>query len=300
MTVVLLSGGSGGAKLARGLYEVLGDDLHVIANTADDVELYGAHISPDPDLIAYWLADMIDQRGFGIAGDSFNVMAGLRELGAETWFELGDRDLAACIERRRLLEAGISLTEALAHLTAAHGVRAHVLAMCETPVRTHIRSDGRWVGLQEFLIQGRGAWPIEEVEFRGAAEAEPAPAALEAIAAARSIVIGPSNPVISIDPILSIPGMRDALANARAPVVAVSPIVGGEVLKGPTEAFLQWAGRSCDAGGVAAHYAGLIDGLVADEPATGLPALQTTTLMDDPPARRALAEQTLAFCETLR
>jgi LPPG:FO 2-phospho-L-lactate transferase len=299
VSVVLLSGGSGGAKLARGLYEVLDERLAVIANTGDDVEIYGAHVSPDPDLVTYWLADRIDERGWGLAGDSFAVMDGLRELGVEVWFNLGDRDLAACIERRRLLEAGVSLSEALARLAAALGVRARVMPMSEQPVRTAVRTGGEWIGLQEFLIRERGAAPIEQIEFRGAEQASATPDALAAIAQASAIVIGPSNPIISIGPILALPGLREALRTADAPVVAVSPIVGGAVLKGPTAACMEWAGKSCDAAGVAECYAGLLDGIVADERVAGLATLQTATLMDSADARRRLAEETLGFADAL-
>ncbi|MEA2299365.1 MAG: 2-phospho-L-lactate transferase [Solirubrobacteraceae bacterium] len=299
MSVVLLSGGSGGAKLARGLLDEVGDELTVIANTGDDIEIHGGHVSPDPDLITYWLADRIDDRGWGIAGDTFAVMDALRELGVEVWFNLGDRDLAVCLERRRLLAGGAGLTEALARLGRCLGLAARVLPMSEEPVRTEIRTGGGWVGVQDFLIRLAGAAPIEDVRFAGAADASPAPGVLAAIAGARAIILGPSNPIISIGPILAVPGIREAVAGAPAPVVAVSPIVGGRVLKGPTAAFLAWAGLDADAAGVAACYHGLIDGLVADEPAAGIPMLRTATRMDDPAARRRLARETLAFAGAL-
>ncbi len=269
MSVVLLSGGTGGAKLARGLYDFLGDRLTVIANTGDDIEIHGAHVSPDPDLITYWLADQIDDRGWGLAGDTFLAMERLRAAGVDVWFNLGDRDLAVCLERRRLLAAGVAPSEALARLGRSLGVSARVLPMSEAPVRTEIATAGRWTPLQEFLIRRRGAAPIDDVRFAGADAAAVTPAALTAIATAEAIVIGPSNPIISIGPILAVPGMREALAAAPAPVVAVSPIVGGRVLKGPTAACLEWASRSVDADGVAGCYAGLIDGLVADQRAGG-------------------------------
>jgi LPPG:FO 2-phospho-L-lactate transferase len=299
VTVVLLSGGSGGAKLGRGLYDLVGERLTVIANTGDDIEIHGGHVSPDPDLIAYWLAGRIDDRGWGIAGDTFAVMDGLRELGVEVWFNLGDRDLAVCIERRRLLGLGVPLTEALARLTGSLGLTARILPMTDQPVRTEIQTGGAWIGLQEFLIRERGEAPIEDVRFVGVGAATATPAAVEAIATAEAVVIGPSNPVISIGPILAVPGVREALAATPAPVVAVSPIVGGQVLKGPTAAFLAWAGHPVDADGIAAAYAGLIDGLVADEPAPGIPTLETDTLMADPAARRRLAQATLDFAVAL-
>jgi LPPG:FO 2-phospho-L-lactate transferase len=297
--VVVLAGGTGGAKLARGMLDAVGEDLVVVANTGDDIEIYGAHVSPDPDLVSYWLADRIDERGWGLRGDSFAVMDGLRELGVDVWFNLGDRDLAVCLERKRRLDEGARLTDALHQLGEALGLGARVLPMSDDPVRTWVRADGRWQPFQDFMIRSGGAGPVEGVEFRGADAAAPPPEALAAIAAARAIVIGPSNPVASIQPILSVPGMSAALAAAGAAVVAVSPIVGGQVLKGPTEAFMSWGGHAVDADGVARAYDGVIDGLVTDEPCDGVPSLRTDTLMDDAAGRRRVAEETLGFCEAL-
>ncbi|MDQ3849784.1 MAG: 2-phospho-L-lactate transferase [Actinomycetota bacterium] len=297
--VVVLAGGSGGAKLARGMLDEVGADLVVIANTADDIELYGAYVSPDPDLCTFWLADRIDDRGWGLRGDTFNVMEGLRELGVDVSMQLGDRDLAVGIRRAERLAGGARLTDALAELGAALGVPARVLPMADAPVRTWVLAHGRWKAFQEFMIRGRGEGPVDGLELEGVEAATPPPEALEALASARAIVIGPSNPVISIGPILAVPGMREALAAARAPVVAVSPIVGGSVLKGPTEPFMDWAGRPLSADGIVAHYAGLLDGLVADEDADGLPVLRTDTLMGDAGARRRVAGETLRFAEGL-
>jgi LPPG:FO 2-phospho-L-lactate transferase len=297
--VVVLAGGTGGAKLARGMLDVVGGDLVVVANTADDVEMYGAHVSPDPDLVLYWLADRIDERGWGLRSDTFEVMEGLRELGEDVWFNLGDRDLAVCVQRARRLAGGARLTEALDALREALGVVARVLPMSDDRVRTRVRHGGRWWPLQEYLIRARAGAPVDGVEFEGSPAARPAPEVLEAIAAARAIVIGPSNPVISIGPILAVPGLREALAAAPAPVVAVSPLVGGQVLKGPTDAFMEWAGNPLDAGGVAAGYAGVIDGLVADERTDAVPLLQTEVLLDTPEARRRVADETLAFASAL-
>jgi LPPG:FO 2-phospho-L-lactate transferase len=297
--VVVLAGGTGGAKLARGMLDVAGDDLVVIANTADDVQIYESHVSPDPDLVMFWLADRIDARGWGLAGDTFHVMEGLRELGEDVWFNLGDRDLALCLRRARRLREGARLTEALAEAAAALGVRARVLPMADQPVRTRIFARGRWVAFQEFMIREQAQGPVDGVEFEGIQAATPPAEALEAIASARAIVIGPSNPVISIRPILDVPGMAAALRASAAPVVAVSPIVGGAVVKGPTEPFLAWAGLSLDAEGIAAAHRGLLGGLVTDEPFDGLPALRTDTMMGDPAARRRVAAETLRFAESL-
>src|SRR3954468_22828260 len=241
--VVVLAGGTGGAKLARGMLDVAGDDLVVIANTGDDVELYGAYVAPDPDLVTFWLADRIDDRGWGLRDDTFHVMDGLRELGVDVWFNLGDRDLAVGLRRAERLAQGATLTEALAELGAAFGVCARVLPMSDAPVRTRVLARGRWVDFQAFMIREGGAGPVDGVEDGGVEAASPPAAALEAIAAARAIVVGPSNPVISIRPILAVPGMAAALREAPAPVVGVSPVVGGAVVKGPTEPFMAWLGQ---------------------------------------------------------
>ncbi|MGZ4183541.1 MAG: 2-phospho-L-lactate transferase [Solirubrobacteraceae bacterium] len=298
--VVVLAGGTGGAKLARGMLDVVGPGcLTVVANTGDDVEIYGAHVSPDPDLVTFWLADRIDERGWGLDGDTFNVMEGLRELGVDVWFNLGDRDLALGIERARMLDDGARLTEAHAMLAEELGVKAQVLPMSDRPVRTRVLANGRWWPLQEFMIKARGEGPVDDVAFRGAAAAAPAPEVTEAIARAQVIVIGPSNPIISIGPILETPGMRAAIDSSSAPVVAVSPLVGGQVLKGPTGVFMQWAGQPLSSDGIAAVYDGLIDGLAADERTEAVPTLQIDVSLGTPQERRAVAEQTLRFARAL-
>jgi LPPG:FO 2-phospho-L-lactate transferase len=296
--VVALAGGTGGAKLAAGLYDLLGpDQLTVIANTGDDVEIHGVHVSPDPDLVTYWLAGIIDERGWGIRGDSWQAME--RAAPGEEWFRLGDRDLELCALRTRHMQAGERQTTAHAAVVAELGVRAQVVPMSDAPVRTHVRTPAGWRPFQEFMIVDRAAAAIEAVELRGIDAAAPPPEALDAIARAEAIVIGPSNPIISIGPILAVPGMKEALADAAAPVVAVSPFVGGRAVKGPTDAFMDHAGLEHSASGIAEAYAAVIDGLVADEPAEGVPVLVTDTLMEDPAGRRRLAEATLAHCASL-
>jgi LPPG:FO 2-phospho-L-lactate transferase len=297
--VVVLAGGTGGAKLARGMLDVCGDDLTVIANTADDIEIYGAYVSPDPDLVTFWLADRIDERGWGLRDDTFAVMDGLRELGVDVWFSLGDRDLAIGIRRAQRLADGARLTEVLAELGAALGVEGRVLPMSDAPVRTWVKAGDGWQPFQEFMIRSRAEGPVQDSELRGVGDALPTPEVLRATAAARAIIIGPSNPVISIGPILQLPQMRQALLDSPAPIVAVSPIVGGSVLKGPTEAFKRWAGHDASTEAIARCYSGLIDGLVADEAVDGLPVLQTDTLMNDAGSRLRLAAETLAFAEGL-
>lgn len=298
--VVVLAGGTGGAKLARGMLDVA-DSLTVVANTADDTEVYGVHVSPDPDLVTYWLADAIDERGYGIAGDTWEVMGALERAGRETWFRLGDSDLAMCLVRTELLGAGERLTDAHGAVVRAMGVRARVLPMSDSPVRTFVVSEGRARAFQEFMIVDRAAGPIEAVELRGLEQAAPAPEVLAAIQSAEAIVIGPSNPVISIGPILALPGLRDALRAAPAPVVAVSPFVEGHAVKGPTEPFMEHAGLELGAAGVAAAYGDVLDGIVADEQLDGapVPVLVTDTLMGDTAARRRVATETLEFARSL-
>jgi LPPG:FO 2-phospho-L-lactate transferase len=306
--VVLLSGGTGGAKLARGLLDVLGPDrLAVLANTGDDIAAFGLHVSPDPDLVTYWLAGVIDEeRGYGIAGESFNTFEQLVELGAAEWFRLGDRDLATCLMRTELLHEGGRLTEIARAVADAFGVRAAVLPMCDEPVQTYVRTEGEWRHFQEYLILQHAEPPVEGVEFRGADRASVSDEARRAIADAETIVIGPSNPIASIGPILAVPGMREALAEADAPVVAVSPLVGGHSLKGPTEAFLGWAGLDVSDAAIASHYGGLADGLVVDHGSpTGAPTLAgvvshaTDTLMGDAGGRARVAQETLEFARSL-
>jgi LPPG:FO 2-phospho-L-lactate transferase len=298
--IVVLAGGTGGARLVRGMADVVDPArIAAIVNTGDDIDIYGTHVSPDPDLVSFWLADQIDERGWGLQGDTFAVMDALRALGAEVWFNLGDRDLAWCMERTRMAAEGLSPTAALARLNWAIGVRTRVLPMSDDPVRTWVRTPTGWWSFQEFMVREHAAGLIEGLEFRGAEQAAPSEPVLAAIAGAGAIVIGPSNPLASIAPILAVPGIADALAAAAAPVLAVSPIVGGEVLKGPTESFMAFAALQCSAEGVADFYGELLDGMVADENVARLATLQTDTRMDDARARARLARETLDFAEAL-
>ncbi len=277
----------------------MANELVVVANTGDDVEVYGVHVSPDPDLVTYWLADEIDERGYGLREDTWEVMGALERAGREGWFRLGDRDLAMCLLRTERLRAGARLTQAHAEVVRAMGVPTRVLPMCDEPVRTRVRAGGEWRPFQEFMIVDRAAGPVDDVAFAGVAEAAPTSEVLEALAGAEAIVIGPSNPVASIGPILALPGMREALSRAAAPVVAVSPFVGGRVVKGPTEIFCEQAGLEVGAAGAARAYEGLLDGIVADEPVGGLRALRIDTLMDSADARRRVAAATLEFAASL-
>jgi LPPG:FO 2-phospho-L-lactate transferase len=305
MRIALLAGGTGGAKLAAGMQEEIGSDLAVIANSGDDIETLGVHVSPDPDLITYWLSGEIDEeRGWGLREDSFTVFERLTQLGAPSWFGLSDRDLAACLYRRQFVEEGGSYTAAQGQIARALGVEARVLPMSETPVRTKVHTAAGTRGLQEYLIVDGGTPEVHGVELDGIAEAEPTKEVLEALRGAEAIVIGPSNPVISIGPILAVAGMREAIAQFRVPVVAVSPFVAGKVVKGPTERFMQALGRPSTAAGVASLYAGLIDAMIVDEgdpdpPPTEIPTLATATLMDGAAGRVRLARIVLDYAASL-
>jgi LPPG:FO 2-phospho-L-lactate transferase len=287
------------------MQDILGTGLDVIANTGDDVEALGVLVSPDPDLVTYWLCGQIDeQRGWGIRDDEFTVFERLVELGAPDWFSLSDRDLATCMRRTDLIAGGARATHAQAEIAEGLGARARVLPMSDEPVRTRVRTPEGWRGLQEYLVRDRSEPDIEAVELEGIEAASPTAEVRDALTGADAIVIGPSNPVISIGPILAVPGMREAIASAPAPVVAVSPFVAGEVIKGPTDKFMRAVGEEPTAAGVAAAYQGLIDGLVVDSgdpdpPPESVPTLVIPTLMDDVASRREVAERTLEFARSL-
>jgi LPPG:FO 2-phospho-L-lactate transferase len=303
--VALLAGGTGGAKLAAGMQEEVGPDLAVIANTGDDVEALGVHVSPDPDLITYWLSGEIDEeRGWGIRDDGFVVFERLKQLGAPGWFGLSDRDLAACLYRRQFLDEGGRPTDAQAQIARGLGVEARVLPMADTPVRTRVITPAGPRSLQEYLILDGGTPAVEGVELEGIEAAEPTPEVLEAIRDAEAIVVGPSNPVISIGPILAVPGMREAIAASPAPVIALSPYVAGGVVKGPTDRFMEGIGRPTTAAGVASLYTGLIDGMIVDEgdpdpPPADIQTLAAPTLMEGAAGRVRVARTVLDFAATL-
>lgn len=314
MRVALLAGGTGGAKLAVGLRDLLhgtgGEpaelpgQLSVIANTADDIEIYGVHVSPDPDLISFRLAGALAPAGFGVEGETHTEMDRRRAAGEDVWFELGDADMAVCRKRAAALAAGDPLTEAHRSATAAYDCDgALVLPMSDDPVRTVIETPGGSRPIQQFLIQDRAALPIVGVSFRGIEQARPTDQVLEAIAQADLIVVGPSNPVISIAPILALPGMSVAMAQASAPVLAVCPLVGGEVLKGPTAAFIEASELPATAAGVASYYdrefPGTLDAWIADEPVLGHPHHLATVEMSGPDKTRSVASEVLRFGASL-
>jgi LPPG:FO 2-phospho-L-lactate transferase len=303
---VVLAGGTGGAKLAAGMQEVLGEGLSVIANTADDIEIAGVDVSPDPDLVTYWLSGEIDEeRGWGIKDDSFTVFDRLVELGTPDWFRLSDRDLATCLYRKEFIAEGGRRTDAQGQIARALGVRAAVLPMCEERVQTRVRTADGWRGLQQYLVAEHAQASVEEVQVDGIGEARPTPEVLESIEQADAIVVGPSNPVISIGPIVSMRAVREAIIASDAPVVAVSPYVAGQVVKGPTDLFMHAVGRPSTAAGAASLYEGLLDGMICDPedpdpPPEDIRVMSCPTLMEGAAGRRELAERTLEFASTLR
>ena len=308
--VVALSGGVGGAKLVDGLSHVLPPDaLTVIVNTGDDFEHLGLAISPDIDSVVYALAGLSDPvRGWGRRDETWNFMAALGQLGGPDWFRIGDADLAMHVERSARLSRGESLSAVTARICAALGVGAQVLPMSDDRVRTRLRTDEGWLEFQEYFV-GRQCRPrVSEIAYEGASSARAQPDALDALRepGLRAVVICPSNPFLSIDPILAIPELRTALQNAGAPVVAVTPIVGGQAIKGPAAKMLRELGIEVAGASVAARYAGLVDVFVADSsdpqpaPMAGMRIVRAQSVMRTEEDRRALAESVLAFADAAR
>jgi LPPG:FO 2-phospho-L-lactate transferase len=308
MRVVMLAGGVGGAKMADGLAAIVGSDLTVIVNTGDDLELHGLAIWPDHDTIAYTLAGLDDAvRGWGLRGESWTVMDRLEALGEVEWFRLGDRDLATHLWRTDRLRAGQRPTEVAVELAALMGITSGILPMADEPVRTEVRTDEGWLEFQEYFVHRHQEPTVHEVRFRGVDDARATPEVLAVIAAAEAIVIAPSNPIVSIDPILAVPGLRAALQEARdrgVPIAAVSGIIGGKALKGPADRMLASLGEVSSAAGVAARYTSLISHFVMDRidaplapsvEALGVDTLVTDTIMSDDAARVRLADEVLQF-----
>jgi LPPG:FO 2-phospho-L-lactate transferase len=309
---VALAGGVGAARLLRGLVEVVPpEDVVAIVNSGDDREFYGLHVSPDLDIVTYTLADRVDrEKGYGLAGDSFAVIDALARFGHETWFRLGDGDLATCLHRTLRLREGAGLAAVTDEVRRALGVRARLLPMSEDPCPTYVElRDGRRLHFEEYLARDGAPDEVVSVDLAAAERAAPAPGVLEAIAAAEGILVCPSNPVVSIGPILAVRGVRDALRRARAPLVAVSPIVGGAPVKGPAAQLLRGIGAEVSARGVAKLYRDLADGFVLDErdadqagdvAALGMAPRVVDTLMVDLPRAARLAEAALELARALR
>jgi LPPG:FO 2-phospho-L-lactate transferase len=311
--VVALAGGVGGAKLASGLQAVVRDELTVVVNTADDLERHGLLVCPDHDTVMYTLAGLDDRtQGWGIRDETFSAAGMLERYREETWFRLGDRDLATHIVRTARLKAGERLTEVCLGLQRGLGVAAKILPMSDDQVRTQVRTDDGWLEFQEYFVHRHQEPEVHEVRFDGADRAEATARVRGELGFAETIVIAPSNPIVSIGPILAVRGVRDLLAAARrggTPVLAVSPIVGGKALKGPADRMLVSLGHEASALGVARLYAGIVDGFVLDTvdaalaPAVeglGMRALVTDTVMTDDASRERLARDVLAFGRTVR
>ncbi len=303
-----LSGGVGGAKLALGLGRLLAHRLAVIVNTGDDFEHLGLLISPDVDTALYTLADVVNPlTGWGRRDETWTFMASLAALGGPTWFRLGDGDLATHVDRTARMRAGATATEICAHLARRLGVTPRILPMTDARVRTMLDTDEGLLAFQEYFVRRQCRPRVRSIRFEGAASARPAPAILAALASPTlgGIIICPSNPWLSIDPILAVAGLASALRASGAPVIAVSPIIAGQAVKGPTAKIMRELGLEASSGLIARHYAGLIDGLVIDSrdsalvPEIGVPVLVTNTLMTTHEEKVALAGQCLAWCGRL-
>ncbi len=309
--VVALAGGVGAARFLRGLVRVIApEQIVAIVNTGDDRSFYGVHVSPDLDIVTYTLAGRVDpRRGYGLEGDSYAVVDALAALGHETWFRLGDRDLATCLHRTQRLAQGAGLAAVTEEIRQAFRVPVRLLPMSQDPCPTIVELEGgRRVHFQEYLARDGAPDEVRGVDLAAAQDARPGPGVLEALDAARAVLICPSNPVVSIAPILAVAGVREALRRAGAPVVAISPIVRGAPLKGPADRLLRGIGAEVSAPGVAALYRDLAHGFVLDAQdadrvaqveALGLRALAVDTIMRDADAAARLAEATLEFARRL-
>jgi LPPG:FO 2-phospho-L-lactate transferase len=265
--VVALAGGVGAARLLRGLVQVISpEDLIIVGNTGDDVELYGLHVSPDLDIIMYTLAGIVDEaKGWGVSGDTFNCLEMLGKFGFETWFKLGDKDLAIHIARTKLLRNGMTLSQATTELCRMLGVKAKLIPMSNDPVRTKVVSGQLRLEFQEYFVKRGTKDEVTDVIFEGAEKAKAAPGVIKAIKEAERVIICPSNPVLSISPILSISAIKKELRNTRAHIVGVSPIVGGKAIKGPADRVMADMGLEASAYGVAKFYEDFLDHFIIDE-----------------------------------
>lgn len=266
LRVTAIAGGTGAAKLIRGLAAALGQrNLTIVGNTGDDAEVWGLHVSPDLDTVTYALAGLLDvDRGWGRSAESFRCLEGMAALGAETWFNLGDRDLATHLVRTRALRQGQALSPVTAAIARSLGVTARILPMSDDPVRTRIRTPDGWLTFQEYFVREKTLVEVLDVAYEGAARARPAPGVIEALREADLVVVCPSNPVTSVGPLLAVPGIVEALSTTRAPVVAVSPILANAAVSGPAAALMRARGLPVSPVGVAAAYAPWLRTLVLD------------------------------------
>lgn len=303
-----LAGGVGGAKLVLGLARILPpEQLVIVVNTGDDDEFHGLHVSPDLDTITYTLSGLYNpEMGWGIAGDSFETLAMLRRLGSETWFNLGDRDFAMHIRRTEMLRQGMTLSEVTAQLTAQLGIKHKIVPMSDESVRTVLETDAGALSMQEYFVQRRAEPIVRAINYAGAQQARPSPGFAAALATADTIVFCPSNPYLSVAPILSVPGVRDAITTHSGCRVAVSPIVGGDAVRGPAGKIMAELGAEVSVVGIAREYAGLCDVLVVDKQdagrweevlSEGMEAAATDTIMNTDDDKIRLAQVVLELAE---
>lgn len=301
----VLAGGVGASRFLQGLVQVVDpSEITVISNSGDDVEMFGLHVSPDTDIVIYALAGAVNpETGWGLTGDSFAVVDQLERFGYARWFNLGDKDLAMAIHRTRLLHEGMPMHEVVAGLVRAWGLGCTIIPMSNDPIRTRIIGPDGEIPFQDYMVKLRTDVEVRGVEFAGAEKAAPAPGVLAALRDAKAVILAPSNPIVSIGPILAVPGLRDALAHSRATRVAISPIIAGEVVKGPAAKMLQTLGHEVSAVGVARIYQGLVDLMVIDEQdaalapaveALGMRCLVTDTIMSSDEKKAALARTIVA------
>src|SRR5438093_7992424 len=302
--ITVLAGGVGAARFLQGLLAVhRPSDVTIISNVGDDAEFFGLHVSPDIDIVLYHLAGFADEEhGFGVKGDTFNVLDAIGRYGYDTWFRLGDRDLATCITRTDLLRRGKTLAEATAEIASALLVPARIIPVTNGRLRTKIRTDDGVLDFQEYSVRRRTEGHAWEIIFDGADSAEPAPEVLEAITGASAVILTPSNPLVSIGPILAVAGVRQALAETPAKVAAVSPIVGGRALKGPADRMLRDQGLTATATSVAELYSDFLEIMVIDErdaalkpqiEALGVDVVVTDTIMGSMEKKSGLARTVL-------
>jgi LPPG:FO 2-phospho-L-lactate transferase len=300
----VLAGGVGASRFLQGLAMVVPQrDIAVISNTGDDLEIFGLHVSPDTDIVIYALAGAVNpETGWGLQGDTFDVVDALERYGEPRWFNLGDRDMATAIYRTRLLDEGVPMHEVVARIARAWDLECTILPMSDDPVRTVITGPEGAIPFQEYMVRLRTDPEVRAIAFDGAEHAEPAPGVIAALTETDAVIIAPSNPFVSIGPILAVPGVREALASTRATRVAISPIIGGKVIKGPAAKMMQSLGHEVSAAGVAELYRGLIDVMVIDDEdrelvprieALGLRCVVTDTIMRDDIVKAALARTTL-------
>ena len=306
MKITTLAGGVGAARFLEGLVQVVPqEDITVISNTGDDEDFIGLHVSPDIDIVIYTLAGAINAAtGWGLAGETFHALEALGRFGYETWFGLGDADLATHTHRTQMLREGATLSQATRSIAEAFGLRLKLLPVSDDRIRTMVETAaGGTLAFQEYFVKRHTQDDVRAVRFEGIETARPAPGVLEAIVAAGVIAIAPSNPIVSIGPLLAVPGVRDALRDTRATVVGVSPIIGGKTIKGPADRMMASLGMTPTAAGVAETYRDFLDALVIDETdrdlapaveAAGVRPIVAQTIMRGPAEKRALAEVVLA------